>query len=86
MRYVDQTTIKNEANLSSFGAYRLMPAEIVFDDTKTETQHGDSAVMWRYYDIVKVFQRFKAFIARWRDYPAVNVRLVTAIRIGEARM
>jgi uncharacterized protein Usg len=86
MRYLDQTTVDDEANLNTFGAYRLMTAEIVFQDTETKTELGDAAMTWRDYDITPGFPRLRAFVDRWRDDPEIKVQSVTVTEIDEARM
>jgi|GEM_PF-1891931 len=74
--------ILDDENLASFGAYRLMTAEIVFG----ASQDQDSAITWRDYDVTPGFPRLRAFIDRWRDNPGLKVHSVTVTEIHEAAM
>ncbi len=87
-----------EENLCTFGAYRLMTAEIVFADALadrimdapgeaavTAIRTGD-AITWRDYDVTPGFPRLRAFIDRWRDDPELRISSVTVTEIAEAAM
>lgn len=68
--------------VNTYGAYRLMTAEIVF----AENDIGDAAVTWQDYDVMPGFPRLRAFIEHWRDNPAMKVQSVTVTEIAETEL
>jgi len=81
--------ISPEENLATFGAYRLMTAEIVFAEASGAPNvnvASDAAITWRDYDVTPGFPRLRAFIERWRDDPELRVSSVTVTEIAEAAM
>ncbi len=77
-----RTDLEDEANLSTFGAYRLMTAEITFFGGEAAPE----AVTWRDYDVTPGFPRLRAFLERWRGACDFGVRSVTVTDIEAATM
>mgnify|MGYP003700669275 CR=1 FL=1 len=82
MANFDMTDAYSDANLETFGAYRLMTAEIEFGGGAD----GKQVITWRDYDVTPGFPRLRAFVDRWRGDNCLSVRSVTVTEIEEAAM